>query len=387
MISKNYTKKKLITFVCSLYEQHYPYTQIAKLLNDNNIPTVSARMKFGATREYIGPKQWYRETITDIVTNKEYNPTQRKYSASDIIKALNKVHNHQYTYPSLTSYKGSDEKIEVICPKHGAFYPTINTHLNGSKCKRCIQESNPNTILERMKAKHNGFYSEYDMEGYSNTDSSIKIKCPTHGWFTMRAGYHALGGRCLKCITDEQHVPINVIRQRAFEVHNFRYKEYDFSDYTNARSKLKVKCPIHGWFSQNVRSHLRGCGCPKCKMSKGEREIMKFIDSHEWIYQHSFEDCLYMNERKLWFDFYSPSHKIAIEYQGYQHYHPVDAYGGKEGFIQRQLRDKFKESYCKLNGIKLIQISYKSFSKIEEILRQNGIRKDSFKENLGVDFM
>lgn len=141
----------------------------------------------------------------------------------------------------------------------------LTFHRNTQPCK--IHD-----IITRSKKKHNSFYTDYDMTGYTNSnDSIIRIKCPVHGWFDMKAGYHVRGGRCLQCIKDEQHLTHGEIRRRATDKHNGFYTEYDFSTYTNARSKIRIKCPKHGWFTQNVHSHIRGSGCPKCRMSKGER--------------------------------------------------------------------------------------------------------------------
>ncbi len=49
------------------------------------------------------------------------------------------------------------------------------------------------------------------------------------------------------------------------EVHG---KKYSYSDYTNSRSKVHITCPFHGEFLQKANNHLRGAGCPKCKMNR-----------------------------------------------------------------------------------------------------------------------
>lgn len=44
------------------------------------------------------------------------------------------------------------------------------------------------------------------------------------------------------------------------------------------------------------------------------------------------------------FDIYLPSYNIAIEYQGIQHFKPVDLFGGEEGFKQTVERDRRKKN-------------------------------------------
>lgn len=102
--------------------------------------------------------------------------------------------------------------------------------------------------------------------------------------------------------------------------------------------------------------HTASCGCDK--RSKGEQIIKNFLEENKILYipQKRFEDC--KNKRKLPFDFYLPNQNICIEYDGYQHFHPVKEWGGEEMFLMRQMNDKIKDNYCKSNGINLIRIPY-----------------------------
>lgn len=47
---------------------------------------------------------------------------------------------------------------------------------------------------------------------------------------------------------------------------------------------------------------------------------------------------------------------VAVEYQGVQHSKPVDLFGGKEKFVQQQLRDSNKRYLCEQNGMHLIEV-------------------------------
>ena len=49
---------------------------------------------------------------------------------------------------------------------------------------------------------------------------------------------------------------------------------------------------------------------------------------------------------------------IAIEYQGEQHFKPVDYFGGGKHFLDTQNRDQLKKKLSQDNGIKLIYINY-----------------------------
>lgn len=113
------------------------------------------------------------------------------------------------------------------------------------------------------------------------------------------------------------------------------------------------------------------CGCQS--YSRGEKIIEECLKNNNIKYekQKRFEDCRYKNP--LPFDFYIPANNCCIEYQGEQHYFPVD-FGGKglelaeEQFQINQERDKIKRTYCQNNNIKLIEVSYLEKNNIENLL-------------------
>ena len=57
-------------------------------------------------------------------------------------------------------------------------------------------------------------------------------------------------------------------------------------------------------------------------------------------------------------DIYIPSIGVGIEYQGIQHYKPIEHFGGEKHFLHRQANDKKKKILCKENGVKLLEWPY-----------------------------
>ncbi len=47
---------------------------------------------------------------------------------------------------------------------------------------------------------------------------------------------------------------------------------YNYSDITfkNLKTKIKILCPIHGYFLQQPEKHLYGQGCKKCGIEKAK---------------------------------------------------------------------------------------------------------------------
>ena len=82
-----------------------------------------------------------------------------------------------------------------------------------------------------------------------------------------------------------------------------------------------------------------------------------------------FEDC--SHKKKLSLDFFLPDYKICIEYDGEQHFRPVNYFGGLESFERQIIRDKIKNEFCNENQIKLIRFNYKqTLNKIEMLLNE-----------------
>jgi len=50
---------------------------------------------------------------------------------------------------------------------------------------------------------------------------------------------------------------------------------------------------------------------------------------------------------------------MCIEYDGIQHFKPIEYFGGEESFLSLKKRDKIKTDFCIKNNIKLLRIGYK----------------------------
>lgn len=103
------------------------------------------------------------------------------------------------------------------------------------------------------------------------------------------------------------------------------------------------------------------CGCLK---SKKEADIALLLQERgiNFVREYSFEHLIGKRKRKLRFDFYIPEKNCCIEYNGGQHYKPVEHFGGKDAFLQRQLNDKAKLDFCYNNNIPLLVLNEQNYS-------------------------
>ena len=117
----------------------------------------------------------------------------------------------------------------------------------------------------------------------------------------------------------------------------------------------------------------QSCGC---KNSKGNLTIRNFLQEYNinFIQEYSFSD-LYVSCQKtpLRFDFAvfkNQSLYCLIEYNGKQHYEPIEYFGGEESFKKQQKNDNLKKEYCQKNNIPLYIINYKQdiITEMEKII-------------------
>ena len=293
-------------------------------------------------------------------------------TTTGFIKKSKSIHGDKYDY-SKVEYKNNKTKVCIICPIHGEFWqrPDNHTFLKQG-CPICGKEKmskklsksltyNNDIFIEKARKIHGDKY-DYSKVEYIDSKHRILIVCPLHGEFWQFPGNHINAGRgCPECgrlsmissklKSKEQFV------EDANKVHDNIY-DYSKFQYINNKTKSIIICPIHGEFWQTPAHHLGGCGCPKCKSSKGERTIRQFLKTNGISFneQHRFTKC--KNILPLPFDFYLPDHNTCIEYDGEQHFFPIKCWNGEKGLGEVRKRDTIKNEFCRTNNIKLVRIRY-----------------------------
>ena len=316
----------------------------------------------------------------------------KKSNTQKFIEKAKKIYNDKYEY-SKVNYINNHTKVCIICPEHGEFWKTPNTHLNGQGCAKCNGRYNYSTqdFIKESKQIHGDRY-DYSKVNYTNNSTKVCIICPEHGEFWQLAGSHLQGHGCPKCGLKSR------INKRTLSNENFilksnkiHHNKYDYSksDYKGNKFEVIITCPKHGEFKQIANYHLQGCGCPKCALENNIYEdklysmLIEALNT-DIIRQKNFKWLKYKNFLSL--DFYIPIFNVAIEYQGEQHFKPIEHFGGEEKFITNKLRDKIKIDKCKEHNVKLLHFTfnknsipenfneYKIITDINELIKiiQNG---------------
>ncbi len=145
----------------------------------------------------------------------------------------------------------------------------------------------------------------------------------------------------------------NISLHHCYEDSIFREKSLRVAE-NNFRKKNNISLVGEGWTSQTelfnkLKSHFNSV----------EKEY-----SPKWL-----------KPKRI--DIFLKKNKVAIEYHGFQHYSPLQFFGGEKAFKKRQIDDKKKEELCLKNKASFVEWPYdidindKNVSKLKKYIMDN----------------
>ena len=280
----------------------------------------------------------------------------------NVIERFKGVHGDMYDY-SKVEYKNNRTKVCIICPEHGEFWQTPESHLRGQGCPKCAGKfMDANYFIEKSKEIHGDRYN-YSLVKYKNVHDKVCIICPEHGEFWQTPHHHLDGFGCKKC--SNNFLDRDMFINKAIEIHGVKY-DYSKVVYKNNRTKVCIICPEHGEFWQTPNSHLNGRGCKMCKESHLERDVGNILKRNQINFTYQYHNKEIFGLQSI--DYFLNDGKIAIECQGEQHF--LSNFFKSKGieYAEKHLEyiqklDERKREICKVNGIHLIYFLNRKFNK------------------------
>ena len=290
--------------------------------------------------------------------NKYAIPTNEEF-----IQKLRNLHGEKYDY-SKVNYISSHDNVIITCKKHNeeislpAYY-LIGLGINYCGCNKCKEEEKSSKKLTNFINKFNTLHPELK-DVYSNIhfieNRKIEFICPIHGTVHSWTGTFLEKG-CRKCA--KKTIDRNYTSEEFIELLKTIYHDkYDYSkiEYKSYYDKVCLICKTHGEFWRLPSRLLEGRGCPKCKESLLENEILNFLDNQniEYIYQYRNKEIL--GQKSI--DFYLPLYHVGIECQGKQHFDKDSVFNKNIDIENIFNNDKAKYEICAKNNIKLYYFSH-----------------------------
>ncbi len=254
-----------------------------------------------------------------------------KYTTEDFIKIAKQIHGDTYNY-SLVNYKGCNEKVKIICSKHGEFEQTQNQHIIAKHgCPTCGSHKPSNEeFIEKSNKIHGKDKYDYSKIQYVDNTTKILIGCKIHGYFEQSPDKHINAKHgCPECGGSRKSNKEEFI-EKSNKIHGAGTYDYSKIEYVNNKSKIIINCPKHGDFEQRASDHTNHrCGCPKCAQvgfSKMQIQWLEFLEGYYNIHiRHIGNSAQEYNIRstKWKADGYCKDTKTIYEFHGdYWHGNP-----------------------------------------------------------------
>lgn len=256
------------------------------------------------------------------------------------------------------------------CSHGHTFKISLANLMKGRGCSECYRFK----ALRHEEVEEYLFSKGYELvTTYSKANRPIIVICNSgHDWTTTYAKIQS-GRQCPHCSGKLIH-ELDVIEHLATDGYRL------LSGYKNSATKIEIQCDKGHIYESTYMQFKSGHRCPKCYASKGERRIEQYLKDNGVTFsqQHRFKEC--KDTQKLPFDFYLEQYNLIIEYDGEQHYKPIDFAGrgeewAKMNFEAVKRHDSIKTQFCKENKINLLRIPYWDFKNIETILEKT-LRKN-----------
>lgn len=257
-------------------------------------------------------------------------------SLEDFTNKARKVHGDKYDYSNVL-YTNNNTEVAIGCNACGTLFmqqPTVHTDAKCG-CPACGVSSGKS--IRNTQAYWVGsrgprvplsdvirdivipYGISIEESSYKGLDHKIKGHCDTHGDFSIRAARLRKTAKiCPTCSRESSRAhQLSQVIEKAHFVHQGIYDYNESIPYKGNRTRLEIKCPEHGWFTQTAMNHLAGRGCHTCgaeittSTSQAETEIFQFCQALTEAKQ-SVRSLVPGYEA----DIYLPMFKLVIEFNG-----------------------------------------------------------------------
>lgn len=291
----------------------------------------------------------------------------------DFVQKSMVIHGNKFNYDKV-EYLNSKTPVVISCKEHGDFLQTPNNHLQGNGCSKCLNlctDTNSFIIKSEEIHDHKYYYSKVD---YVNNKSKVIIICPDHGEFYQSPNSHLQGKGCVCCQHEKMSIDkrdnINSFISKSILIHGDLY-DYSKVVYQKSGTSVIIGCKIHGYFKQRPDNHInKKYGCPKCGEKCGKMEN-SWLDMLNVPIEHR-QVGVKISDRFFKLDAYEPEINLIYEFYGdYWHgnpkvYKPGDMnMANKKTFGELYSKTMERENYLKSLGYKIISIWESDFNKIK----------------------
>ncbi len=203
---------------------------------------------------------------------------------------------------------------------------------------------------------------------YISATQPLAFQCLicNHQWKSTASGPICRKTSCPKC-AEQLKLTNEIIDER---LKNTKIKR--IGNYLNMKTSIHFQCLNdncnHIWLARPYNIIHNERGCPQCFLKKNEKLIGKLLKQNNIVFeqQKPIKKINISETKRLYVDYFLPDFNVIIEYNGIQHYQPVNFFNlnqeqSKSNFLKQQIRDKYLVDFCLLNNISLIIIDGRKY--------------------------
>lgn len=249
-------------------------------------------------------------------------------------------------------YSSSVKKVKYYIKKSDYQYERVKTKIDLPYIHRVTKDYCVNNNASLIS------YGEFNAR-----DTIVTTRCENGHIVERKFKSIDMNRNCSKCVGPDSLSYDEIRHNVNSRTDELNYTFNGFKEINGARSVLDLTCsrghsyePLYYNF---INSKYKCGSCAMYDKSSYKcEEILSYLTSQglDVLCEYTFSDC--KNKNVLPFDFYIPSLNLCIEYDGEQHFYPIEHWGGMIALEKQKKNDTLKNVYCKLNGIHLIRIKY-----------------------------
>ena len=132
---------EIINLCRSIHGDKYDYSQVDFNKMHEKVPIICPKhgIFMQTMSKHISKKQGCPKCAI------EKRSDNRRSDYSELLNKANLVHNNKYDYSKI-QFNNINDKVEIICPKHGSFFQRLYDHIHGVGCPVCTHIKSNNEI-------------------------------------------------------------------------------------------------------------------------------------------------------------------------------------------------------------------------------------------------
>lgn len=316
------------------------------------------------------------------------------------LKKFCKENDHIYT-PIKVYYipSGKQQKkyTDLQCNKHRTVFPQIVTDVKllrlSEKCEECYSSIQSNRIRvpiselnNRIKNSKNPVIRDkqvvirYEDHLHNDKNSMVIVKCNLFGhhkeMFPQTAVSIGKNNICPECCKTRDYKKKNG-EDLIDKINNIlRNKNNSFSFFGSIDRNNKgiifyeLICKNCGCSEWEREKYVESVKCKVCYPNDtiGESRVIKYLNFQNITFKKQKKFPGLKNEMELKCDFFIPKLNLIIEYDGHQHYYPIDYFKGFKSFKNTIKCDWIKNRYALKNKINMLRIPFKEYHNMETLI-------------------